>query len=337
VLALLLAGCADGPAEMRLSGPTMGTTWSLTYVAEGVDVSVEAVQARIELTLEAVNASMSTYRDDAEITRFNRAAAGSWHSVSRDFDAVLAAAEAVGEASGGAYDVTVAPLVELWGFGSMTMAPAPPAPGAIEEARARVGQGRLARHPENGALQQPGGLALDFSSIAKGYAVDRLAEELAAMGIGRYLLEVGGEMRLAGLSTRGDAWRIAVEEPSSAGRSVAAVLALTDRAVATSGDYRNYFEHEGRRYSHAIDPRTGYPVLHDLVSVTVVHQSAMLADAWATALIVLGEEALAVAQEQALAVYFIRRSAAGLSHSYTASMAGYLAQVPEGAVSGEVL
>ena len=164
-----------------------------------------------------------------------------------------------------------------------------------------------------------------MSSLAKGYAVDRVAEWLSAQGIRRYMVEVGGEMRLSGLSGRGDPWRIAIEEPKTSERSIAITLSLTDMAIATSGDYRNYFEAEGRRYSHSIDPKTGYPVTHDLVSVTVVHQSCMMADAWATALTVLGaEKAMAVAQAQGLAVYFIRRLDDEFVHSHTPLFSAYL-------------
>jgi thiamine biosynthesis lipoprotein len=168
---------------------------------------------------------------------------------------------------------------------------------------------------------------LDFSSLAKGYAVDEVARALRARGVARYLVEVGGEMIVAGLSPRGDPWQIAIEQPVPGARAIAAALRLTDIAVATSGDYRNFFEYEGKRYSHSIDPRTGYPVDHELVSVTVLHESAMQADAWATALTVLGlDAALVLAREQSLAVYCIAQRDGELVHRYTEQMAPYLAQ-----------
>jgi thiamine biosynthesis lipoprotein len=160
--------------------------------------------------------------------------------------------------------------------------------------------------------------------------VDQVANWLAGQGLRRFLVEVGGEMRMSGMSGRGDPWRVAIEQPDSAGRSVATAISLTDVSVATSGDYRNYFEVAGKRYSHSIDPRTGYPVAHDLVSVTVVHPSAMLADAWATALTVLGaEQAMVVAQAEALAVYFIRSTGEDFVHSHTAAFAVYLAEAQQ--------
>jgi thiamine biosynthesis lipoprotein len=174
-------------------------------------------------------------------------------------------------------------------------------------------------------------LQLDFSSIAKGYAVDQIAEWFNKQLIDDFLVEVGGEVRLSGYSARGDAWRIAIEQPDGSGR-VAQALALTDTAMATSGDYRNYFEFKGKRFSHSLDPHTGFPVEHDLVSVTVLHPSAAMADGWATALTVLGsKEAIEVAQEQGLAVYFIRRDGEGFISSYSEAFSPYLQMSEDGA------
>jgi thiamine biosynthesis lipoprotein len=169
-------------------------------------------------------------------------------------------------------------------------------------------------------------LALDFSSLAKGYAVDLGADALDEAGVAQYMLEIGGEVRVRGLSPRGDAWRIAVESPLAETRgAVQAALAVTDVGIATSGDYRNFFEHEGRRYSHLINPLTGYPIQHDLVSVTVVHGSAMMADAWATALTVMGStQALAVAEQRDLAVYLLRRSGNQLETLTSSSMTQWI-------------
>jgi thiamine biosynthesis lipoprotein len=322
---LLLAGCNSQTAPVQLSGATMGTTWHLTYVAPVDAPEPETVQAAIQAVLDAVEQSMSTYREDSEISRLNRAPPGTWFEISGDFYRVLSAALAVGRHSGGAYDVTLGPLVNLWGFGPEPFSGAPPSQDAITREMARIGQHRLRLDGDVPAVRKLAPVSLDLSSIAKGFAVDRVAAGLREQGIHRFLVEVGGEMLVSGLSHRGDAWRVAIERPESSGRSVATAIALTDNAVATSGDYRNFFELEGRRYSHTIDPRSGYPVAHDLVSVTVVHPSAMLADAWATALTVLGaEDAMAVAQEQGLAVYFIQRNGETLQHSHTAEFSPYL-------------
>jgi thiamine biosynthesis lipoprotein len=291
----------------------------------------------VQGVLDAVESSMSTYRGDSEITRVNRAPGNTRVEVSSDFYQVLSAAIAVGRQSRGAYDVTVGPLVELWGFGPTPFSGAVPSDEAIAQAMASVGQHHLRLDGENVAVSKLAPVSLDLSSIAKGFAVDRVAELLMEAGIHRFLAEVGGEMRVAGLSHRGDAWRVAIEKPDSGVRDIAAAIALTEGAVATSGDYRNFFELDGQRFSHTIDPRTGRPVVHDLVSVTVVHPSAMMADAWATALSVLGAvEGPEVAREQGLAVYFIQRNGDALEHSHTAEFSPYLVvQGEQGEVAPE--
>jgi thiamine biosynthesis lipoprotein len=309
---LLLAGCgARAPESERLQGATMGTTWSLVLVGTG---QRDGLQDELEATLEAVNASMSTYRQDAEISAINRLPPGEPIAVSAAFATVLEAALAVGEGSDGAYDVTVGPLVDLWGFGAASEDEwSLPAPGEIAAVRGAVGQSLLDWKPGQRTLSKRAPVALDFSSIAKGYAVDRLAEVLEKRGYGNYLVEIGGEMRAAGESPRGDAWRVAIERPVPGQRAAALGLELVDSAIATSGDYRNFVEYQGKRYSHTIDPRTGYPVTHDLVSVTVLHESCMMADAWATALSVAGpDEALRLAEANGLAVYLLRRQGDGL-------------------------
>ena len=328
-LCLALGGCA-GPEEARkLSGASMGTRWNVSYVADAPAPDAQALQQLVQAQLDAVESTMSTYREDSLISRFNGAAVGQPVQVDAPFIEVLQAAIAVGGHTDGAYDVSVGPLVDLWGFGPGQPVFEPPPATAIAAALARVGQRSIAVDGGAARLTKRRDVALDFSSLAKGYAVDRVAAALQGAGVTRFLVEVGGEMRVAGLSARGDAWRIAIEAPDSATRSVAAALAVRDAAVATSGDYRNFFEVDGVRYSHAIDPRTGYPVTHDLVSVTVVHDSAMLADAWSTALIVMGaQQAQAVAQERGLAVYFIRRSGDDFAHSYTAAIEPYLQSGP---------
>ncbi|MEE4659603.1 MAG: FAD:protein FMN transferase [Halieaceae bacterium] len=326
-LSLLLAGCGEAPPDtVRLTGATMGTRYHVTWLAGQDQPAPEAVHSGIEAVLEQVNLSMSTWREDSEISRFNRGPAGEWFAVSQDFADVFAMARQVSQASGGAYDVTVAPLVNLWGFGPR-MGDSVPDAAAIAEARARVGEARLEFDPQRPALRKPAPMSVDFSSIAKGYGVDRVAEWLESNGIQHYLVEIGGEIRVAGDSPRGEPWRIAVEKPDpqapiGADRAVQETLLLTDAALATSGDYRNYFEVDGVRYSHTIDPRTGAPVRHELVSVTVIHPSATMADAWATALTVLGpEEAMALATREQLAVYLVQREGDGFRSVASPAMA----------------
>jgi len=323
----VLGGCARLEAPVRLGGATMGTTWSVTYVAGSSGAEPAQLQRDIEERLAAVNASMSTYDPDSAISRFNAWPVGEPFRPDAAFVEVLETALTIGGQTGGAYDVTVGPLVELWGFGPSTRGYRTDVPDRtkVEAARRLVGQSGLSLDDE-GALRKHSALALDFSSLAKGYAVDQIAALLQLQGVRRYLVEVGGEMALSGLSPRGNPWQIAIEQPETGERSVAAALSVSDIAIATSGDYRNYFVYEGKRYSHTIDPRTGYPVDHELVSVTVLHASAMVADAWATALTVLGlEQAMALAQEYALAVYCIAQRNGKFVHRYTAAMQPYLA------------
>ena len=325
VTLLALNACGRGEAPVQVNGAVMGTTWNLTYLSSGTSADAAAVHRGVQAELDAVNAALSTYLDDSEISRFNADHGADWIALSADFLTVLEAALQVGRQSGGAYDVTIAPLVDLWGFGPGGPVTSPPAAERIELLLAQVGQRHLELDTGRGAARKLSPVSVDFSSLAKGYAVDRAAAWLLQQGIENFLLEVGGEMRLSGLSARGDAWRVAIEQPLPDRRDPAAVVVLSDLAVATSGDYRNYFEIDGRRYSHTLDPRTGRPVEHDLVSVTVVHPSAMLADAWATALAVLGEGAgRTVARDRGLAVYFIHRTADGFSHSHTPAFEPYL-------------
>ena len=294
VLAVLLVACQRPP--LLLEGATMGTRWHVTLpVAPGPGES-DRIQDGVEEILEAVNASMSTYREEAEINRVSRAPVGQWLPLSGPLATVLEAAIAVAGHSRGAYDITVAPLVNLWGFGPGGGERVPTA-AEIAEQRAVSGMDALEIDVAGSRLRMRETRQLDLSSLAKGYAVDQLALWLESEGVTDYLVEIGGEIRVAGRSPRGGAWRLAIERPHPAGGEPMATLSLSRGAVATSGNYRNFFEVDGRRYSHQIDPRTGAPVTHSLVSVTVVADSALYADAWATALSVLGlAEAMEVAE-----------------------------------------
>ena len=326
LLVIYLGGCTRDIDPVQLSGATMGTTWHISYITPKVVPDQDQLQSGVEDILETVNQRMSTYLPESEMSQFNTLETNTWFKVSPEFFAVLSAALEIGRQSEGAYDVTVAPLVELWGFGSSGVVSHPPKALEITTQMLNIGQGNLRLDRANAHIMKLQELSLDFSSLAKGYAVDRVAEWMISKGVDRFMIEVGGELRLSGISGRGDSWRIAIEQPEAPGGSVAVTMGLTDVAVATSGDYRNYFVAEGQRYSHMIDPRSGYPIAHDLVSVTVVHQNCMIADAWATALTVLGSErAMAVAQAQGLAVYFIRRVGGDFEHSHTSLFSDYLA------------
>ena len=328
--AFLLAFCClaacSGDRPQQLGGSIFGTTWSATYQGAPHDLSSDVVRAKIERTFALVNRSMNHYDSESLISTFNRLPPNEPIEVDWDFTYVLTAALTLGEATGGAYDVSVSALSDLWGFGPDGPTRLP-TQGEIDVALSQVGASQLEWQPETRLLaKRVPNLKLDFSSLAKGYAVDLAADALDELGLEHYMLEVGGEVRVRGQSPRGGDWRIAVERPDPTARgSVQTALSVSDTGIATSGDYRNFFESEGRRYSHLIDPQSGYPIQHDVVSVTVVHGSAMMADAWATALIVLGsEKAMVLAEERRLAVYLLKRSGDRIEALSSASMAQWL-------------
>lgn len=315
-LTLLLSACDDSKNRLSvLSGPTMGTTWSVKFSGTPKE-SVEDLKADIEAALEQVNAEMSTYRPESHLSRFNAADAGTLMTLPDDMVKVVSAAFEISSMTDGAYDVTVGPLVNLWGFGPDPDRFEPPSETDINAAMARVGWQQLLLNDNE--LLQPGDVYVDLSSIAKGFAVDKVAELLERQGVENYLVEVGGELRGSGKKPYGQPWRVAVERPIPGVREVEKVVALTDMAVATSGDYRNFFESDGQLYSHTLDPRTGYPVDHMLASVSVLHESAMMADGLATAMTVLGPEAgMAFAKQHELAVFFIVRTGEGVEELST--------------------
>ncbi len=302
---------------VALAGATMGTTWSARLALPAGATEVSARQA-IQAALDEVVAQMSTWEAESDISRYNRAAAG-WRELPAAFFHVLRHALALAEDCGGAYDPTVGPLVNAWGFGPWQRAFEPPSAAAIEAARLRCGWRRVPLDEARQAAHQPGGIYLDLSSIAKGYGVDRAAQALDALGIANYLVEVGGELRARGKRPDGAPWRVAVEVPDGSDDHALA-LPLQDLCIATSGDYRRHAGDGDARYAHTIDPRSGQPVRNGVASVTVLHAGCMQADALATALTVLGErDGLAYAARHGLAALFILRQADGYRVSATAA------------------
>ena len=298
------------PDTLELSGEIMGTTWGARI--RGADASEgAAIHARIQSSLAEVDASMSTWKEDSEVSRFNRSQSTEPITLSPLLTEVLVAALEVHTSSAGAFDVTVGPLVQAWGFGSGALR-TPPDPAALDALKSRVGMGALTLNEAARTIQKSvGDRTLDLSAIAKGFAVDRASEALIAGGHPHFLLEVGGEVRVGGRG-EGPPWRVAIEEPDLEGRRVREVLDMEHGALATSGDYRQFRMHEGRVVSHAIDPRTGEPVSNGVASVSVVAETAMEADAFATAFMVLGvEQSLDCAREKGLDVQLIVRSPDG--------------------------
>jgi len=320
ILAALIWLMVWRPADrmVHVTGGTMGTTYSVRCVVDPASTRDgtfrRALAEAIETTLAEVDRRMSTYRPDSELSRLNAHADTDPVPISLELLHVLRRALAISEATGGAFDVTVGPLVNAYGFGPEPRPTTLPSDAQIEVLRQRVGYRmiRLDLRAGTVAKQRPD-LYLDLSAIAKGYAVDQVAAVLDARGIHDYMVEVGGEVRVKGRRGRGKLWRIGVEKPTPRGRGIYRVLELTDTALATSGDYRNYYDHDGRRISHTIDPRTGRPITHALASVTVLAADCESADAWATALMVLGpKEGYNLAEKNAVAAMFLIREAPGV-------------------------
>jgi len=305
---LSLVGRDAAAGEVVFHGTTMGTTYSVRIPHLPMTVDVGALKRDIGNVLEAVNEQMSTYRSLSELSRFNTGGGQIWTPVSPDVATVARAALATSQVSGGAYDPTIGPLVSLWGFGAGSKVQAVPDAGEIEARRRSIGHGYLQTRTKSPALlKMRQGLHVDLSGIAKGFAADKVAEHLERIDIERYLFEIGGEVRVHGHGRSGNFWRIGIEHPDGAG--VQRIIRLAAGAIATSGDYRHFFKSWGRRYSHILDPRDGRPVAHGLASVTVVAPTAMAADAFSTALMVLGpDQGLALAGQRDIAAYFLARA-----------------------------
>lgn len=289
----------------------MGTSYSVT-VSKRADSDQGSLRGAVARELQDIDALMSTYRANSEVSRFNRHRGLDPFPVSESTFSVLAAAQEVSAATGGAFDITVGALVEAWGFGP-GRAGSQPSQEAISRLRSEAGWSKLDLD-SNGRYVRKAGPALqcDLSAIAKGYAADRVGEALEAAGCTDYLVDIGGELLARGANPAGGLWRVGVERPDASGRVVHRILRITDTAIATSGDYRNFREAEGRRFGHVLDPRTGRPAESRVASATVLHSSAMLADAFATALLVLGEkEGLEMAEREDLAVLLILRDGSG--------------------------
>jgi thiamine biosynthesis lipoprotein len=350
-----VSGAADGPrmlippvvqadrppriGDVRhvFDGCTMGTTWRvLVHGAPALDRA--AVAAGIQARLEEVVAQMSTWEPASDLSVFNRAPAGTSCVLPAAFAEVLACALAVASASGGAFDPTVGPIVDAWGFGPQGR-PGMAGRGGLDDARARCGWRRIDFDAATRRLRQPGGAALDLSAIAKGYGVDRVAAWLDARGLTSHLVEVGGELKGSGVKPDGTPWWVALEHPQESAEPApmtapkhpqgherpALTVALNGLAVATSGDYQRWFAHDGQRYAHTVDPATGAPVQNGVAAASVFHADCMTADAWSTALTVLGADAgIDCADRHGLAARLIERTPDGLRERLSAACAAML-------------
>jgi thiamine biosynthesis lipoprotein len=300
----LLGGGSGGVHEFV--GPSMGDVYTVSVDAELEDDERAEVAGAIESRLELVTRLMSTYESDSEISRFNRHASEEPFALSAETMQVLVMARRISEGSDGAFDVTVGPLVDAWGFGpSETMNPVPDS-AELAEILPLVGYEGLTLDPASGTARKADArIRIDPTAIAQGYAAELVADTLRALGLRSFLVDVGGELRADGTRRDGRAWRVGIERPDGR-EGVAGTIDLIDEGIDTSGDYRNYFEEEGVRYAHIIDPRTGQAIRVRNSSVTVVHDDTAIADAWATALMVVGpEEGYEVAVREGLAALFL--------------------------------
>lgn len=314
--------------EILLQGMTMGTTYNIKVVATPEHVESLKLHSKIETVLKQVNQEMSTYIPNSEISLFNKSNSRDIFEISNGFSRVLKESIRLGELSNGKLDITVGPLVNLWGFGPEQRPEKVPSENILASTLTRVGLKNLHLNGNQLSKDIPN-LFIDLSTTAKGYGVDVVAELIEANGIVNYLVEIGGEMRLKGFKHTGELWAIAIEkpllDPSGEQRAVHQVIIPKDNAVATSGDYRNYFETDGQRFSHIIDPATGKPINHNLVSVTVIHPSSMTADGLSTTLMVMGnDQGMKFAVENNLAALFIYKTDHGFSEQFTVKFKQYL-------------
>ncbi|SFU71760.1 FAD:protein FMN transferase [Xenorhabdus koppenhoeferi] len=323
---MLLAACG-GPEQQNLNGQTMGTYYSVKYVADSSVPAPENLQKEIDRLLEEVNDQMSTYRPNSELSRFNQS-----REVNKPFPVSAATAKVVKEAirinklTEGALDVTVGPLVNLWGFGPEGRITKAPTDEELATRRVWTGIEHLSIEGNNLIKAIPE-LYVDLSSIAKGYGVDAVAEYLESQSIKNYMVDIGGEVRTSGNNGKGNPWRIAIEKPSDTGiaQSAQEIIEPGNMSVATSGDYRNYFEQNGVRYSHTINPKTGRPITHNLVSITVIAPTCMSADGFSTGLDVLGpEKGMELAEKLNIPVFMIVKTKEGFEERYSTAFKSYL-------------
>lgn len=324
VSAMLLAGCSKPVELVHISGPTMGTGYNVKYIVQEGQPTPEQLQTEIDKVLEKVNDEMSTYRPDSELSRFNQHKTNQPFAVSKDTATVVREALRINKLTEGAMDVTVGPIVNLWGFGPEDRPDVVPTAQQLAERRAITGIQHLSETGDTLIKDIPE-LYVDLSSIAKGRGTDEVADYLESIGIHNYMVEVGGEIRVKGTNRDGVAWRIAVEKPVEGQRSVENIIEPGDMAIATSGDYRNYFEEDGVRYSHIINPKTGTPINNKVVSVTVLDPSCMTADGLSTGLMVLGEqEGLRIANLHNIPVLYIVKTDNGFEEFSSNAFKPYL-------------
>jgi thiamine biosynthesis lipoprotein len=320
-----VAACAR-PAHATIRGLTMGTSYAVELATPIGDAARRALTGLIEVELAAIDRTMSTYDPQSELSLFNKRQDLRWIPASQGLREVLDSASRISTATQGAFDVTVGPLVDVWGFGPQYRSQRVPNDEIIGRVRESVGYQHLQIDPSAGAIRKTHSRTqVDLNSIAPGYGVDRVAAILDRQGFGGYLVEIGGEFRARGTTAAGRPWRVGIERPVEGRRVVGEIVVLENRAIGTSGTTKDFFEQDGRRYSHSIDPATGRPVDHPPMAVSAVADTAMEADGWATALLVLGpERGYALAQARGLAAIFVTASGPSFDVRVTDALRGHL-------------
>lgn len=320
---ILLTGCdnASAPATPKaavtvLEGKTMGTFWRVNVV--GVDKSrAEELRTKVQTQLDGDDRLLSTWKNDSALMRFNHSRSTTPWPVNEAMADIVTESLRIGRKTQGAMDITVGPLVNLWGFGPDKQPVSTPTQAQIDAAKARTGLDKLTviNRADRQYLQKSiPDLYVDLSTVGEGYAADHLARLMTEEGISRYLVSVGGALVSRGMNADGQPWRVAIQKPTDRENAVQAIVDINGHGISTSGSYRNYYELDGKRISHVIDPQTGRPITHKLVSVTVIAPTALEADAWDTGLMVLGtEKAQQVVREQGLAVYMIMKEGDGFT------------------------
>ena len=327
VLIVFCSACSGSADPVNLpqevvsfTGPTMGTRYNVSYITTRDEKQQKELQDLVDQRLEEINSQMSTYLTSSELSQFNLYQDTSWVPVSTELAQVVDFALDVARQTEGAFDPTVGPLVDCWGFGKVRRRPEPPEDSDIAQARARVGFQHLEARLNPPALRKSiPELAVDLSAIAKGFAVDEVSSLLVTEGFRHSMVEIGGEIRTRGWKPQNEPWKIGIERPENADRSIQTILHLNNGALASSGDYRNFFMHDGKRYSHTIDPQTGRPVTHQLATVSVLAKSCMQADALATALLVMGDQKGYdwCVREDVAALFLIRQEESGIRQKAT--------------------
>ena len=306
--ALLLTSCQKPKQETEITGEAQGTTYSIKWVQDNSPLTAQQVQAEVSNTLAKIDASMSNYRDDSEISRINAQETTDWIPVSPQIAELVSISYTIYQKTNGCYDLTIKPLFDLWGFSKHQNRI--PSPQEIAALLPHIGMNLLEIDTQNHRIRKKDPkLKIDLSSIAQGYSVGVVASRVEALGIQNYLVEIGGEMQVKGRKADGGDWRVGILAPNPLKMEVQRVVDVKQQkgtAVMTAGTYRNFFEQNGKSYSHILNPKTGSPVTHHLLSVTVMHESANWAEAWDTALLCVGEqEAARIAEQEKLNVLLV--------------------------------